>query len=67
MDSTWIKSASRDDTTGVVTMTTESGRAYEINGMSDSNFESWHNEPSGGSYFNTAVKGKHDIVRATNG
>jgi hypothetical protein len=67
MDSTWIESVSRDDNTGVVTMTTESGRAYEISGMSESQLESWHNESSGGSYFNTAVRGKHDIVRATNG
>ena len=66
MDSSWIENVSRDDTTGVVTMTTASGNAYEIMGMTDSNFESWSNEPSGGSYFNTAVRGKHDIVRATN-
>ena len=64
MDSTWIESVSRNDTTGVVTMTTESGKAYEIHGMSDSQAEDWNNDTSAGSYFNSAVKGKHDIVPA---
>jgi hypothetical protein len=67
MDSSWIESVSRNDNTGVVTMTTESGNAYEILGMSDSQTEDWNNDASGGSYFNQNVKGKHDIVRTSNG
>ena len=63
MDSSWIESVSRNDNTGVVTMTTEDGKSYDIHGMSDSQAEDWNNDASGGSYFNSEVKGKHDIVR----
>ena len=64
MDSSWIENVSRNDSTGVVTMTTEGGSSYDIHGMSDSQHEDWHNDASGGSYFNSEVKGKHTIVQA---
>ena len=61
MDSSWIENVSRNDSTGVVTMTTESGSSYDIHGMSDSQHEDWHNDESGGSYFNREVAEKFAI------
>tara|TARA_B100000029_G_scaffold299501_1_gene292449 strand:+ start:328 stop:528 length:201 start_codon:yes stop_codon:yes gene_type:complete len=66
MTSSWIEELSFNPSTGA-TMVTKSGRTYEINDISQDEFDAWVDAESVGAHFNTEVEPSYSVRRLSLG